>query len=98
MNTERLSKIILGPVIAEKATRVAEASNQVVLKVLPDASKAEVKKAVELFFETKVLAVNTANVAGKFKRSGRTMGKRKDWKKAYVTLLDGDDINFLGAE
>ena len=81
MNTERLSKIILGPVVAEKASRVAEDHNQVVLKVLPNANKAEIKKAVESLFDVKVAAVSTANVKGKVKRVGRSFGKRSDWKK-----------------
>lgn len=98
MNSERLTKIILGPVVAEKATRVAENHNQVVLKVLPDANKLEIKKAVELLFETQVESVTTTNVKGKTKRTGRIMGKRSDWKKAYVKLAEGSDINFVGAE
>jgi len=98
MNSERLTKIILGPVVAEKATRVAENHNQVVLKVLPDANKLEIKKAVERLFETKVESVTTTNVKGKSKRTGQIMGKRSDWKKAYVTLVEGSDINFVGAE
>ncbi len=98
MNSERLTKVILGPVVAEKASRVAENHNQVVLKVLPDANKAEIKQAVEMLFEAKVESVTTTNVKGKTKRTGRTMGKRSDWKKAYVTLAEGSDINFLSAE
>jgi large subunit ribosomal protein L23 len=98
MNPERLTKIILGPVVAEKATRVAENHNQVVLKVLPSANKLEIKKAVELLFDTQVESVTTTNVKGKIKRTGRVMGKRNDWKKAYVTLAEGSDINFVGAE
>jgi large subunit ribosomal protein L23 len=98
MNSERLTKIILGPVVAEKATRVAENHNQVVLKVLPDANKLEIKKAVEQLFEAQVESVTTTNVKGKSKRTGRIMGKRNDWKKAYVTLVEGTDINFVGAE
>ncbi len=96
MNLERITKIILGPVVAEKASRVAESNNQVVLKVLPDANKAEIKQAVEKMFDVKVESVTTLNVKGKAKRTGRIMGKRSDWKKAYVTLVDGADINFLG--
>lgn len=96
MNTERLTKVILGPVIAEKASRVAEENNQVVLKVLPNANKTEIKQAVETLFDVKVASVSTANVKGKVKRTGRIMGKRSDWKKAYVTLADGADLNFLG--
>ncbi len=96
MNVERLTKVIVGPVVAEKASRVAEQHNQVVLKVLPDANKLEIKHAVESLFEVKVASVTTTNVKGKVKRTGRIMGKRSDWKKAYVTLVDGSDINFLG--
>jgi large subunit ribosomal protein L23 len=96
MNLERLTKIIVAPVVAEKATRVSEQNNQVVLKVLPSANKTEIKHAVEKMFNVKVAAVTTSNVKGKVKRTGRVMGKRSDWKKAYVTLEDGADINFLG--
>lgn len=98
MNSERLTKVILGPVVAEKASRVAENHNQVVLKVLPSANKLEIKKAVEMLFDAKVDSVTTTNVKGKTKRSGQTMGKRSDWKKANVTLEAGTDINFLDAE
>jgi large subunit ribosomal protein L23 len=96
MNSERITKVILGPVVAEKASRVAENNNQVVLKVLPNANKAEIKAAVETLFEVKVASVTTANVKGKVKRTGRYIGKRSDWKKAYVTLAEGADLNFLG--
>ena len=96
MNLERLTKIIVGPVVAEKASRVAEQNNQVVLKVLPSANKTEIKQAVEQMFDVKVVSVTTTNVKGKVKRSGRILGKRNDWKKAYVTLVDGADINFIG--
>lgn len=96
MNVERLTKIIVGPVVAEKASRVAEQNNQVVLRVLPNANKLEIKHAVETMFDVKVASVTTTNVKGKVKRTGRIMGKRSDWKKAYVTLVDGADINFLG--
>ncbi|MDF1588908.1 MAG: 50S ribosomal protein L23 [Gammaproteobacteria bacterium] len=98
MNSERITKIILGPVVAEKASRVAESNNQVVLKVLPNANKIEIKRAVETLFEVKVESVSTVNVKGKTKRTGRIFGKRSDWKKAYVTLAEGADLNFLGAE
>ncbi len=98
MNSERITKIILGPVVAEKASRVAESNNQVVLKVLPSANKSEIKQAVEQLFDVKVVSVTTTNVKGKVKRTGRILGKRNDWKKAYVTLADGADLNFLGTE
>ena len=96
MNLERLTKIIVGPVVAEKASRVAELHNQIALKVLPSANKLEIKHAVEQMFDVKVASVTTANVKGKVKRTGRIIGKRSDWKKDYVTLVDGSDINFLG--
>lgn len=96
MNLERITKVILGPVVAEKASRVAESNNQVVLKVLPSANKTEIKQAVEEMFDVKVESVTTMNVKGKSKRTGRIMGKRSDWKKAYVTLVEGADLNFLG--
>jgi large subunit ribosomal protein L23 len=98
VNTERLTKLIIGPVVAEKASRVNEAHNQVVLKVLPDANKLEIKQAVELMFKVDVTAVTTARIKGKLKRTGRYIGRRNEWKKAYVTLAEGNDINFLGAE
>lgn len=96
MNLERITKVVLGPVVAEKASRVNESNNQVVLKVLPNANKTEIKQAVEQMFDVKVESVTTANVKGKTKRTGRIIGKRSDWKKAYVTLVDGASINLLG--
>ncbi|MES2491456.1 MAG: 50S ribosomal protein L23 [Pseudomonadota bacterium] len=96
MNFERLHQIILAPVISEKATRVAEKRNQAVFKVLPDARKPEIKEAVEKLFSVKVKSVATLNVKGKTKRFGQTVGKRSDWKKAYVTLAEGQEIDFAG--
>ena len=98
MNVERLTHLILGPVVAEKASRVAEMHNQVVLKVLPDATKLEIKHAVEMMFGVNVEKITTAKVKGKTKRVGRHIGKRNDWKKAYITLTEGSDIDFIGAE
>jgi large subunit ribosomal protein L23 len=98
MNTERLMKILLAPVISEKSTRLADANRQFVFKVLPDASKPEIRKAVELMFDVKVSGVQVANMLGKTKRHGNREGKRADWKKAYVTLAEGHDIDFMGAE
>ena len=69
-----------------------------VFKVLPDASKPEIRKAVEKMFDVSVTAVQISNVSGKVKRFGRTVGRRSDWKKAYVTLAEGSDIDFVGAE
>ncbi|MCH9826534.1 MAG: 50S ribosomal protein L23 [Pseudomonadota bacterium] len=96
MNVDRLHSIILAPVISEKANRVAEKQNQAVFKVLPNAEKAEIREAVEKLFNVKVTSVQTLNVKGKTKRFGQMMGRRSDWKKAYVTLAEGEQIDFLG--
>jgi large subunit ribosomal protein L23 len=98
MNQERLMKVLLEPHISEKSTNVAEKANQVVFKVLPDATKDEIKKAVELLFEVGVEGVQVVNNNGKTKRTNFGRTKRKDWKKAYVRIKEGDDINFLGTE
>jgi len=98
MNQERLMKVILAPVISEKATMVGELRRQVVFEVLPDATKAEIKAAVELLFKDQKIevgAVNVVNVKGKEKRHGRFIGRRKGIKKAYVSLLGEGDINFV---
>jgi large subunit ribosomal protein L23 len=94
MNTQRLANIIVSPRISEKATMRADMENQHVFSVLKDATKPEVKKAVELMFDVKVKNVRLMNVQGKLTRIGRTFGKRKDWKKAYVSLQEGFDINY----
>ena len=96
MNVDRLHSIILAPVISEKANRVAEKQNQAVFKVLPNAEKAEIREGVEKLFNVKVTSVQTLNVKGKTKRFGQMMGRRSDWKKAYVTLAEGEQIDFLG--
>jgi large subunit ribosomal protein L23 len=98
MNQERLMKVLLAPVISEKSSRVADASRQFVFKVLPGASKPEIRQAVELMFDVKVKGVQTSSVHGKTKRFGQTMGRRVNWKKAYVTLAEGHDIDFMGKE
>jgi len=98
MNQERLMKILLAPIVSEKSTRLADAHRQFAFKVLPGASKPEVRKAVELMFDVKVDDVRISNMRGKSKRFGQTTGKRADWKKAYVTLAEGHDIDFMGAE
>jgi len=98
MNQERLLKVLLAPHVSEKTARVADSGNQVAFKVVPDASKHEIKKAVELLFDVQVTSVQVANMKGKVKRFGANVGNRKNWKKAYVTLAEGQDINFLGAE
>jgi len=98
MNQERLMKLLHSPIVSEKSTRVADSQRQFVFKVDKTASKMEVRKAVELMFDVKVDSVQTANMRGKIKRHGQTTGKRADWKKAYVTLAEGHDIDFMGAE
>lgn len=98
MNQERLMNILLAPHVSEKTTRLADSSNQVAFKILPNATKQEVKEAVELLFKVKVTGVQVLNVKGKKRRFAHTIGRRKDWKKAYVTLQEGDDIDFLGAD
>ncbi len=91
---ERLMTVLLAPVISEKATRIADKHEQVVFRVAQDATKPEVKAAVELMFKVQVENVQIANVMGKEKRFGRFMGRRRHWKKAYVCLKPGQEINF----
>lgn len=98
MNTEKLFHVILGPHVSEKGTRVAEKNSQMVFRVRRDASKPDIKAAVEKMFNVEVQAVTVANVKGKTKGFGRTPGRRQDWKKAYVKLKPGQDINFAGVE
>ena len=98
MNQERLMTVLLGPHVSEKGTVLAEKHNQIVFKVRRDASKAEIRAAVELMFEVKVDGVQVINQKGKSKRFGQHMGRRSDWKKAYVRLAEGHDIDFIGAE
>ena len=93
-NQERLTQILLAPVVSEKSQRLADKSNQVVFKVLVDANKQEIKQAVESLFDVKVNSVQVAKMKGKRKVFGRIRGKRSDWKKAYVGLKEGFDINF----
>ena len=87
--------IIVSPVITEKATNLTE-QNKVVFRVSPKATKPQIKEAVEKLFDVQVTKVNVLNVKGKTKRFGRSMGRRSDWKKAYVTLAEGSEIDFLG--
>ena len=98
MNRERLYQVLVSPIISEKSTRVADQGNQVAFEVLPDASKTEIKQAVELAFDVDVERVQVANIRGKGKRFGRTPGARSNWKKAYVRLKAGQDIDFTGGE
>ena len=97
MNEERLLQVLLAPHVSEKSTMAAEASNTVVFKVLKDANKAEIKAEVEKLFEVDVNSVRTLVCKGNTKRHGQSFGKRSDWKKAYVMLKEGQDIDFVGA-
>jgi len=98
LQQERLLQVLLAPQISEKATYIADKNEQVVFRVASDATKPEVKAAVEALFDVKVKSVQIANVKGKEKRFGRIMGRRKTWKKAFVCLQPGQEINFAAGE
>ena len=98
MNQERLFKVLLGPHITEKSAMPSGAATQVVFKVALNANKLEIKKAVEQLFEVKVHDVRVVNMKGKTRRTRTGMGQRSDWKKAYVRLAEGQDIDFSVAE
>ncbi|HEV7802927.1 MAG TPA: 50S ribosomal protein L23 [Burkholderiales bacterium] len=95
---ERLMQVLLAPVVSEKSTFVADKANQYVFRVASNATKPEIKAAVELMFKTQVKSVSILNVHGKEKRSGRFTGRRNNWKKAYVALQAGQEINFAEGE
>ena len=97
MNQERVFKVLLGPHVSEKATMLADGKSQFVFKVAIDATKLEVKKAVESLFDVKVANVNTLKAKGKTKRTARGLGRRYDWKKAYIALQPGQDIDFTSS-
>ncbi len=97
-SSERLLQILLAPQISEKSTYVADKFDQVIFKVARDATKPEVKAAVELLFKVEVESVQISNVKGKTKRFGRFMGRRDHWKKAYVSLKPGQEIDFTAGE
>jgi large subunit ribosomal protein L23 len=97
-NQERLMQVLLAPQVSEKSTYVAEKYEQVVFRVVGNATKPEIKAAVELLFKVEVESVQVANVKGKNKRFGKLTGRRKNWKKAYVSLKPGQEINFHAAE
>ncbi|NIR30682.1 MAG: 50S ribosomal protein L23 [Gammaproteobacteria bacterium] len=98
MNQERLMRVLLAPHVSEKGTRVADLNRQVVFKVRRDATKPEIKKAVEQLFDVQVERVQVLNLRGKRKAFGRVAGRRSDWKKAYVKLKPGHDIDFMGGD
>lgn len=95
MNQERLMQVLLAPQISEKATYVADKNEQVIFRVASDATKPEIKAAVELLFKVQVETVQVANVKGKAKRFKGSVGRRKGWKKAFVSLRPGQEINFV---
>ena len=96
-NQERLMTVLLAPLVSEKSTMIADRDEQVAFRVVQDATKPEIKAAVELLFKVQVKSVQVANVGVKQKRFGRFNGRRRNWKKAYVSLKPGQEINF-GAE
>jgi large subunit ribosomal protein L23 len=100
---QRLMQVLLAPMVSEKSTMVADKHNQIVFEVVKDATKPEIKAAVELMFSTKdkkieVVSVRTVNYDGKEKRFGRFVGHRRNWKKAYVRIKEGQEITFAGLE
>lgn len=97
MNQERLMQVLISPIVSEKSTMMAEKSDQVAFRVLQDATKPEIKAAVELLFKVEVQSVNVVNQKGKQKRFGRFNGRRRNVRKAYVCLKAGQEINFAEA-
>jgi len=95
---DRLMNVVLAPVVSEKSTFVADKSRQYVFRVADGATKPQIKAAIELMFKTKVEGVTVLNVKGKERRFGRTIGRKRNWKKAYVRLAEGQEINFAATE
>ncbi|HEX9396062.1 MAG TPA: 50S ribosomal protein L23 [Burkholderiales bacterium] len=95
---DRLMTVVLAPVVSEKSTRVADKNRQYVFRVADGATKPEIKAAIELMFKTKVDSVTVLNVHGKERRFGRSIGRKRSWKKAYVRLVAGQEINFAATE
>ena len=93
-SADRLMNVVLAPVVSEKSTFVADKNRQYVFRVADDATKPEIKAAVELMFKVQVDSVTVSNVRGKSKRFGQYTGRRSHWKKAYVSLKPGQEINF----
>jgi len=98
MNAERLMQVLLAPIVSEKSTMLADKNNQVAFRVLQGATKPEIKAAVELLFKVEVESVQVLNQAGKSKRFGRFVGRRRNVRKAYVSLKPGQEINFAEAK
>ena len=97
-NAAQLMNVVLAPVVSEKSTMVADKNRQYVFRVADRATKPEIKAAVELMFKTKVDSVTVLNVKGKERRFGRMIGRKRSWKKAYVRLAEGQEINFAATE
>jgi large subunit ribosomal protein L23 len=97
LNKYQLARVLEAPIISEKSTNAAEKNKQFVFKVQKQATKKQVKNAVEVMFSVEVDSVQVLNVKGKQKRVGRSLGQRSDWKKAYVKLKPGHDIEFSAA-
>ena len=97
-SSDRLMNVVLAPVVSEKSTFVADKNRQYVFRVADDATKPEIKAAVELMFKIKVDSVTVLNVKGKKRRFGRVEGRRRNWKKAYVRLAEGQEINFAATQ
>ena len=97
-NQERLMTVLVGPHVSEKTTAVADNHNQCVFHVRCASTKSEIRRAVELLFEVKVTGIQVVNCRGKIKRFGRDYGQRQHWKKAYVTLAEGQSIDLLGTD
>ena len=97
-NIDQLMGVVLAPVVSEKSTFVADKNRQYVFRVADSATKPEIKAAIELMFKTKVEDVTVLNVHGKERRFGRMVGRRRNWKKAYVRLAEGQEINFAATE
>ena len=94
MNQDRLMKVLLAPIVSEKATMLADKNNQIAFRVLQDATRPEIKAAVELLFKVQVESVQILNQKGKAKRFGRFSGRRDNVRKAYVSLAQGQELNF----
>lgn len=97
-SSDRLMNVVLAPVVSEKSTFVADKNRQYVFRVADDATKPEIRAAVELMFKIKVEGVTVANVKGKQRRFGRSIGRKRSWKKAYVRLAEGQEINFAATQ
>jgi large subunit ribosomal protein L23 len=97
-SSDRLMNVVLAPVVSEKSTFVADKNRQYVFRVSDDATKPEIRAAIELMFKIKVEGVTVANVKGKQRRFGRTIGRKRSWKKAYVRLAEGQEINFAATQ